>query len=79
MIRYIVPVSLSLAVFLIAGCGNDGAAPQSNAEPEDRETVFDPMVENIDRAKEIEELAKQRKAEMDERLKQMESGADPEN
>lgn len=78
MIRYIAPVSIALAILLAAGCGNDGAAPQSNAEPEDTDTVFDPMVDTIDRAKEIEELAKQRKAEMDERLKQMESGGDPE-
>jgi len=79
MSHYRLPITLSFIALLATGCGADNGPAEQAAEPEQRETAFDPMVETLDRAKEVEELGKQRKAEMDERLKQLESGSDPDN
>ncbi len=61
---------LLLASLLLMSCG--GA---DNAEDEDRETVFDPMVETIDRAKEVEDTVLKHKEEMDKRLREMEEAS----
>ncbi|WP_405236552.1 hypothetical protein [Lentisalinibacter orientalis] len=71
------------ACLALAACGgaDDEAAKSDQAyadEPyEDRETVFDPMTDTIDRAKEVEEMGKDRKKAMDEALEGAE-GRDPE-
>ena len=59
---------VTLAIVL-AGCGADS---DSNAEWEDRETVFDPMVSNIDKAKDVEGQVLEHKRQMDEALSKME-------
>ena len=51
--------------------------PYADDTYEDRETVFDPMTDTIDRAKEVEEMGKDRKKAMDEALEGAE-GRDPE-
>lgn len=56
-------------VIVLSGCGGDS---DSSAEWEDRDTVFDPMVSNIDKAKEVEEQVLEHKRQMDEALSKME-------
>lgn len=58
-----------LPVVLLVACGGD-----KNAEEE--EGVFDPMVETIDKAREVEDAALKHKQEMDKRLQQMEGEQD---
>mgnify|MGYP006271385085 CR=1 FL=1 len=76
------------ACLALAACGgaDDEAAktdesyadePYADDTYEDRETVFDPMTDTIDRAKEVEEMGKDRKKAMDEALEGAE-GRDPE-
>jgi hypothetical protein len=49
---------------LLGGCGNGG---DSGSEPEAQdESVFDPMVDTIDRAEAIEGIGLERKDQMDE-------------
>ena len=46
-------------ILLIAGCGGG----DQEAEPE--ETVFDPLVETLDRAGAVDELARDRRQQLD--------------
>ncbi|WP_405227307.1 hypothetical protein [Lentisalinibacter sediminis] len=56
---------------VLAACGGaDDEATKSDEPYEDRETVFDPMTDTIDRAKEVEEMGKDRKKAMDEALEE---------
>jgi len=48
----------------LAGCGG------SEPEPAEPETVFDPMVETLDRAKAVQDLEQDRKRRIDEQLDQ---------
>ena len=54
----------------IAGCSEDSNEQQ--AEREDIETVFDPMVSNIDKAKQVEQQVLEQKKKMDEAISQAE-------
>ena len=64
-----------LAALLLAACGGSG---EDTPEPyEDRETVFDPMTDTIDRAKAVEEMTDERKKELDAALEEAE-GRQPE-
>ena len=65
-------LALFVACLILAGCGG------VDKEEEDREGVFDPMVETIDRAKEVEDAALKHKEDMDKALREME-GTDDEN
>jgi PBP1b-binding outer membrane lipoprotein LpoB len=56
------------AAFLMAGC-NGEVEPQAEADAEERESVFDPMTDQIDKAKNVEEQAMQHKDDIDEALK----------
>ncbi len=57
------------ACLALAACGGAEEEAAKSDEPyEDRETVFDPMTDTIDRAKEVEEMGKDRKKAMDEAL-----------
>lgn len=75
---------LILVVFIItlAACSNGGieggatgggeeSADSKNASPPD-ESVFDPMVGTLDRAEAVEDLALERKDELDQRMKDLE-------
>ena len=59
------------ACLALAACGGaeEESAGKEDAD-EDRETVFDPMTDTIDRAKEIEDIGKDRKKAMDEALEE---------
>lgn len=54
--------------FVACGGGSSGGDA-------DKETVFDPLVQNIDKAKEVEDKVMQQKARMDEALKAAEEAA----
>lgn len=64
------------ACLVISACSGSpdgsGSAAEDEERPEDRETVFDPMVGTIDRAKGVEDLNMQRKDEMDRALEEQE-------
>lgn len=62
-------ILLILSVSLL-GCTS------AEKENEDRESVFDPLVENIDKAKQVEDAALKHKEEMDKRLKELEGAED---
>lgn len=58
---------------MLAACGGaDDDAAKTDEPYEDRETVFDPMTDTIDRAKEVEDIGKDRKKAMDEALEEAE-------
>ena len=61
--------AILLLSLLLFGCGS------SQKEEEDKEGVFDPMVETIDRANEVEDTVMQHKEDMDKRLQEMEGTA----
>lgn len=58
---------------VLAGCGSSEDAA---TEAEDIETIFDPLVETIDKAAEVEDLVFQQKQDMDDALKRMEGETD---
>ena len=62
-------------ILALTACG--GSEKESSEPYEDRETVFDPMTETIDRAKAVDEIGKERKQEMDAALEEAE-GKQPE-
>ena len=57
-----------VTLLILTGCGS---AEKEEAE----EGVFDPMVESIDKAKQVEDAALKHKEEMDKRLKEMEEAS----
>ena len=56
----------------LGACGSDSA----DKEREDVETLFDPLTETLDRAEDVEDMSLEHKKAMDERMRQMEEGAD---
>jgi ABC-type glycerol-3-phosphate transport system substrate-binding protein len=61
------------ACVALAACGGaEQEAADGGEAYEDRETVFDPMTDTIDRAKEVEEMGTDRKKAMDEALEDAE-------
>ena len=60
------------AVAAMLALGACGGASQE----EDKETVFDPLVDNIDKAKEVEEQVMQQKEKLDAAMKAAEGDAD---
>ena len=61
-------VAVTLLSFALTACGGSEQAEQD----EDRETVFDPLVETIDRAEAVNDVAVEQKERMDEALREME-------
>jgi hypothetical protein len=70
-------MDIRLGIFLtgcliLAACGSpsdsSGSPVEDEERPEDRETVFDPMISTMDRAKGVEDLNMSRKDEMDAAL-----------
>ncbi len=66
-------IILCLTLTILTACGSPD---EGSAEAEDKETVFDPMVETIDKAAEVEDLVMQQKADMDEALRRAEGDVD---
>lgn len=67
-------LTLILLCLLLAACGNEAA--DDAAGKEDEESVFDPLVESVDKAKAVEDTVLQQKEDMDEAMKQMEEGGE---
>jgi len=66
-------------LLLLVGCGSseDTETDTTDAtETQDVETVFDPLIESIDKAKAVEDIVMQQKQQMDEALKKMEGETD---
>lgn len=66
-------------LLLLVGCGSseDTETDTTDAtEAQDVETVFDPLIESIDKAKAVEGIVMQQKQQMDEALKKMEGETD---
>jgi hypothetical protein len=66
-------IIMCLTLTILTACGS---SDEGSAEAEDKETVFDPMVETIDKAAEVEDLLMQQKADMDEALRRAEGEVD---
>lgn len=68
-----------LLLLLMVACGsseNTGTEATEAEETQDTETVFDPLLETIDKAKAVEDIVMQQKRQMDEALKEMEGETD---
>lgn len=66
-------------LLMLVGCGSseDAETDTTDAtEAQDVETVFDPLIESIDKAKAVEDIVMQQKQQMDEALKKMEGETD---
>jgi len=66
-------------LLMLVGCGSseDTETDTTDAtEAQDVETVFDPLLESIDKAKAVEGIVMQQKQQMDEALKKMEGETD---
>jgi Skp family chaperone for outer membrane proteins len=67
---------LALIVFclMLSACGNESA--DDAASKEDKETVFDPLIESVEKAKGVEDTVMQQKKDMDEAMQRMEEGTE---
>ena len=57
-----------MSCILLAACGEREEAKQAR----DRETVFDPLTQQVDKAKTVEETVQQYKRDLDEALEKTE-------
>ena len=62
--KLVVVIFIGLGGAVIAGCGG------SETESVEPETVFDPLVETLDKAKATQDLEQDRKRRIDEQLEQ---------
>jgi hypothetical protein len=60
-------VPVMAAALLTTGCG-EGADPQPATEASEKESIFDPMTEQIEKAKKVDAQALQHKDDIDEAL-----------
>ena len=65
-----------ILIFILLGLIGCDSTEKTEAEQEDRETVFDPLVESLDKAREVEDIVMQQKRDMDAALEQMEGETD---
>lgn len=64
---------LSSCLFLLA-CGE----PADNPPPADKESVFDPLIKDLEKAKAVEDLTLQQKDKIDAAMQNAEGEQDPE-
>lgn len=69
--KFLTPIMFCL---MLTACGNEPA--DDAASNEDQETVFDPLIESVEKAKVVEDTVMQQKKDMDEAMKRMEEGTD---
>ncbi len=69
--RALIVLGLSIAA---AACGgpSEPSAPDSSADAPKRETVFDPLVGTLDRAKGVQQTVDQQAAEQRRKLEELE-------
>ncbi len=71
-------LTLFMFCLTLSACGNEPADDATTIE--DEETVFDPLIESVDKAKGVEDTVMQQKKDMDEAMKRMEDGTqDPDD
>ena len=58
------------------GCGGGAGSDENEKPQEDKETVFDPLVENIDKAKAVEDQIMQSKDRTDQAIAEAEGAGD---
>jgi hypothetical protein len=66
-----VKVLIVMAAALVAGC-NGEVEPQAEVDAKERESVFDPMTDQIDKAKKVEAQTLQHKDDIDKALEDSE-------
>jgi len=66
---------VTLAAMLALAACNGEIEPQATAEPEDEESVFDPMTDQIEKAKQVEDTAMQHKADIDAAIEESEANS----
>lgn len=59
---------------LLSACENASDSAEPVEPVTDAETVFDPLQESLERAKEAEAMVEERKRELDNQLEELESG-----
>jgi hypothetical protein len=64
-------VLIVMAAALMAGC-NGEVEPQAEVDAKETESVFDPMTDQIDKAKKVEAQAMQHKDDVDKALQDAE-------
>lgn len=64
-------VAVLIAAVVCAACSDS-----EPAAPAEQETVFDPMVETLERAEQVEELQRSRMDTLNEQLEQAEGGGE---
>lgn len=74
-------LTMLIACLALAACG-ETAQQEEAAAREERDSVFDPMTDQIDKAKAVEDAALRHKQEIDEALREIDeptdrSGSDP--
>ena len=71
-------ISIFLLLVTVACGSSENTATEATEaeETQDTETVFDPLLETIDKAKAVEDIVMQQKQQMDEALKEMEDETD---
>ncbi|HSD71039.1 MAG TPA: hypothetical protein VLB07_15885 [Woeseiaceae bacterium] len=67
-------LTLIVLSLILSACGDEAA--NHSADEEDEESVFDPLIESVDKAKAVEDTVMQQKDDMDEAMQRMEEGAE---
>ncbi|MEX2123777.1 MAG: hypothetical protein WD795_07765 [Woeseia sp.] len=60
---------------ILAACGGT-TEPEAAVETEDEESVFDPMTDQIDKAREVEDAALEHKEDIDKALEDVEGSTE---
>lgn len=72
----VISILLLLMMVACSSSENTGTEATEAEETQDTETVFDPLLETIDKARAVEDIVMQQKRQMDEALKEMEGETD---
>ncbi len=72
----IISMVAAAALATLTACGGASNEEAADENAEAKEGVFDPMVETMDRAREVEDLVQQQKKDIDEALEQAQKKKD---
>ncbi len=74
--KIIISMVAAVALVALTACGGASNEEAADENAEAKEGVFDPMVETMDRAREVENLVQQQKQDIDEALEQAQKKKD---
>ncbi len=74
--KIIISMVAAVALVALTACGGASNEEAADENAEAKEGVFDPMVETMDRAREVEDLVQQQKQDIDEALEQAQKKKD---